>query len=217
VLNGLPPKLLFAATCLAWVGAATSNVSARVRTTGCANYVVIDSRGSGETSTLSAPGGVFYGFFKAAVSKRDPSARVAVIPNGYPACSLARSGSTPGRRIARQGTATRGRTLASRAALAAAAAATAGRRRRRGRGRDRCRHSHRWPAVLVIVEVEGPTRVLWAAETDADRDRLHSWILADYERRGLVEAALDASDQERGRAWSAALAHDEPLGKITRR
>jgi hypothetical protein len=51
----------------------------------CANYIVIDSRGSGERGGLSAPGAVFYPTFRAAVLKRDRSAKVSVIPNGYPA------------------------------------------------------------------------------------------------------------------------------------
>jgi hypothetical protein len=53
--------------------------------TACADYIVIDSRGSGEPGGLSAPGAVFYKAFKAAVARRDPSARVSAIPNGYPA------------------------------------------------------------------------------------------------------------------------------------
>lgn len=51
----------------------------------CADYIVIDSRGSGERGGLSAPGAVFYPTFRAAVLRRDRAAKVAVIPNGYPA------------------------------------------------------------------------------------------------------------------------------------
>ena len=78
--------VVFLATAVGLAAAAgptSSSVHGR-EATSCANDIVIDSRGSGETSTLSAPGGVFYGFFKAVVSTRDPSARVANIPNGYP-------------------------------------------------------------------------------------------------------------------------------------
>src|SRR5438552_2891973 len=52
---------------------------------GCADYVVIDSRGSGEPGGFSAPGAVFNPTFRAAVFARAPAARVAVVPNDYPA------------------------------------------------------------------------------------------------------------------------------------
>jgi hypothetical protein len=72
------------------VAVTSVSISARAQVTAraansCASYIVIDSRGSGETTTLSKPGAVFYPYFKAYARRRDPSARVAVIPNGYPA------------------------------------------------------------------------------------------------------------------------------------
>lgn len=51
----------------------------------CSQYIVIDSRGSGERGGLSAPGAVFFPTFRAAVLRRDSSARVSVILSGYPA------------------------------------------------------------------------------------------------------------------------------------
>lgn len=64
---------------------AQTRVSAAAPERKCADYIVIDSRGSGERGGLSSPGAVFYPTFRAAVLSHERSAKVAVIPNGYPA------------------------------------------------------------------------------------------------------------------------------------
>jgi hypothetical protein len=55
---------------------------------------------------------------------------------------------------------------------------------------------HAAPALIVIVEVEGPTRLLTTANTTGEEQRLDGWIHLSAAREQAVEAAL----RDRGRA-----------------
>jgi hypothetical protein len=67
------------------------------------------------------------------------------------------------------------------------------------------------PALITIVEVEGPTRLI-ALAADGEDGALERWIAESQDRVELVAAALrDRGRQggaERQRQWDAALAED---------
>lgn len=66
------------------------------------------------------------------------------------------------------------------------------------------------PAVLILVEVEGPTRVSSIATSEADRDRLADWIASEPSRADLLRAALEESARygDRATQWPDALLRD---------
>jgi len=65
------------------------------------------------------------------------------------------------------------------------------------------------PAVVIVVEVEGPTRILHTASSDADLDALNHWIRSTRVREAAVGfAGLDRQGhggRERGERWDAVL------------
>jgi hypothetical protein len=62
------------------------------------------------------------------------------------------------------------------------------------------------PAVVIVIEHEGPTRLVSTATTAADGRALERWLAASPLREAAVEAALaDRSlrgGAARGRAWA---------------
>jgi hypothetical protein len=68
------------------------------------------------------------------------------------------------------------------------------------------------PAVLVVVEVEAPTRITSTATTRAEWDRLAAWIEQSRERDEAVRWALLDRDLrggvERGDEWRRSLRGD---------
>jgi hypothetical protein len=67
------------------------------------------------------------------------------------------------------------------------------------------------PAVFVVVEVEAPTRALWAAHGVPELRRLDAWIEAAPPRERALAAVLAGLDGDRQRRWPRTLAH-EPGG-----
>jgi hypothetical protein len=67
------------------------------------------------------------------------------------------------------------------------------------------------PAVVVIVELEAPTRIVELLHSEDEGERLVEWILADEQRERLLDAASEATlgIARRGRRWTRALAHYE--------
>jgi hypothetical protein len=65
------------------------------------------------------------------------------------------------------------------------------------------------PALIVVFENQGPTRLVRAFDGDPDRDALTEWVTHSTLRATPVAyAALDEDEQgrERGREWTASLA-----------
>ena len=64
------------------------------------------------------------------------------------------------------------------------------------------------PAVVVVFEVEGPTRLISTAQPSED-SRVDDWIATSRPREVAVAAALAdrwlSGGAARGRAWTAAL------------
>ena len=69
------------------------------------------------------------------------------------------------------------------------------------------------PAVVVVLELEGPARLLLAAvDDDDDALRVGEWISASPGRSEALLAALalvDAEGLERSTAWHETLGHDD--------
>jgi hypothetical protein len=68
------------------------------------------------------------------------------------------------------------------------------------------------PSLIVIVEKEGPTRVVSTAVGEADAESLESWLAASPVRAALVAVALaDRSATggiARGRSWGRELSRE---------
>jgi hypothetical protein len=68
------------------------------------------------------------------------------------------------------------------------------------------------PSAIVVVEVEGPTRVTSTATTGSEWDRLAAWIEQSPERDEAVRWAILDRDlrggAERGAAWRGELLGD---------
>jgi hypothetical protein len=66
------------------------------------------------------------------------------------------------------------------------------------------------PAVIVVLEVEGPTRIVAAADGEPERRALLRWVESSPARGQVLAAALldGALEDERRDAWTRALAHE---------
>lgn len=66
--------------------------------------------------------------------------------------------------------------------------------------------------MIVVVEVEGPTRLYATARTEAERQRLVGWIEASAAREAAVNGALSDEaahgGRERGEGWARELRGD---------
>lgn len=73
------------------------------------------------------------------------------------------------------------------------------------------------PALVVVFEVEGVTRLVSTAQGAADADRLETWLDASPARARAAACALRDRDRsggpQRQREWAAALAA-EPGGVV---
>lgn len=72
----------------------------------------------------------------------------------------------------------------------------------------------RAPAIVIVVEREGPTRVFSTASTDAEEAALAAWIDASPFRLILIDAALrdraTTGGATRGRRWARVLQRENP-------
>ena len=72
------------------------------------------------------------------------------------------------------------------------------------------------PALVVVVEVEAPTRMISTAATPAEEARLRVWLDED-DRHGIEQAALADRARSGGvaaqLAWRDALAADIGFGR----
>jgi len=68
------------------------------------------------------------------------------------------------------------------------------------------------PSLVIVCEVEGPTRMLWASESNSELARVARWIEASEALRVLRYAAeIDTrADPLRGEAWRLWLALADP-------
>ena len=64
------------------------------------------------------------------------------------------------------------------------------------------------PAIVVVLEREGPPRLLSTAETTAEGEELARWVEDSDRRTEVVEAALRLRDDEGGRERGAAWAEE---------